>query len=63
MWKIPHCLENLLRDWVDCQPHAPAALYSPETFYSASGIHFRQRLSKFQSLVRLEELGKLKKSQ
>jgi hypothetical protein len=38
--------------------HAPAALYSPE---KVSGTHFCWRLSKPQSLVRLEGLGKLKK--
>jgi hypothetical protein len=32
----------------------------PQTFFSVSGTHFYQRLSKPKSLVRLEALGKLK---
>jgi hypothetical protein len=45
-----------------CQSQAPAALYSPETFsFSDFGTHFCWRLSRPLGLVRLEELGKLKK--
>jgi hypothetical protein len=33
----------------------------PRNIFSDSGTHFRQRLSKPQGPVRLEELGKLKK--
>jgi hypothetical protein len=42
-------------------PYAPAAPYSAEAFFSASGTHFCQRLSKAQGLVRPEGLDKLKK--
>jgi hypothetical protein len=42
-----------------CQPYAPAALYSPEKYCYPSDTHFFYRLSKHQSLVRLERLGKL----
>jgi hypothetical protein len=46
----------------DCQPYAPAVLYSSEIcfFFSVSNTHFCYRLSKFQGLVWLEGLGKLK---
>jgi hypothetical protein len=40
-------------------PRAPAALYFPETSFSASGTQFYYSLSKTQDLVPPEVLGKL----
>jgi hypothetical protein len=55
MLRIPHCLDNRLTDGgrPRSTPH--------EHYFSASGTHFWQRMSKPQGLVRLEGLVKLKK--
>jgi hypothetical protein len=45
----------------DCQPYAPAALYSQNHYFSAPDTYICWRLSKPRGLVRLEELGKLEK--
>jgi hypothetical protein len=44
----------------DCQPYAPAALFSQKHYFSVSGINFFYRLSEPQGLVRPEGLGRLK---
>jgi hypothetical protein len=62
MLRIPHCLDNRFADGgkVVSLTHRPH--FTPQKlYYSASGTHFCQRLSKPQSLVRPEGLGKLKK--
>jgi hypothetical protein len=61
MLRIPHCLDNRPTDGEIVSLDAPAALCSPETFFSLSGTHFCESLSKPQGLVLLEGLGKLKK--
>jgi hypothetical protein len=63
MLRNPHCLDNLLIDGgkVVSSMHRP--LSTPQKHYfSASGIHFCQRLSKLQGLVWQEGLGTLKNS-
>jgi hypothetical protein len=47
--------------WWDCQPYTPSRALLPRNSFSASGAHFCYTLSKSQSLVRPEGLGKLKK--
>jgi hypothetical protein len=43
-----------------CQPYALAALYSPETFFSASDTHFCYRLSNSPGLEQPEGFDELK---
>jgi hypothetical protein len=54
MLKIPHCLDSRFTD--GDEPHVTAALYSPEFLLFMILV---LRLSKLQSLVRPEGLGKL----
>jgi hypothetical protein len=60
MLGIPHCLDNRLMDGgrVVGPTHRPH--FAPQKHFFVSGIHYCQGLSKPQSLVRLEELGKFK---
>jgi hypothetical protein len=61
MLKIPYCLDNRLIDGGKdvSLTHRPGS--APQKHYfSVSGTHFCQRLSKPQGLVRLEVLGKLR---
>jgi hypothetical protein len=63
MLRIPHCLDNRLTDGgkVVSPTHLP--YFTPQKHYfSASGTHFCQRLSKPLGLVRPEGLGKFKNS-
>jgi hypothetical protein len=62
MLTIPHCLDNRLTDgskvvspmhWLQSTPQ--------KHYFSVSGTHFSQRLSKPQGLVLPEGLGKFKK--
>jgi hypothetical protein len=64
MLRIPHCLYNRFTDGgkVVSPTHRPSST-SQNHYFSASVIHFCQRLNKSQGLVRLEGLGKLKKIQ
>jgi hypothetical protein len=61
MLRIPHCLDNRLIDGrkVVSPTHRPRST-PPKHYFSASGTHFCQRLSKPHSLVRPQGLGKLK---
>jgi hypothetical protein len=62
MLTIPNCLDNRLAEGckvVSPKHRLPSTL---QKHFSASGTHFGQRLSKPQGLVRLEELGELKKT-
>jgi hypothetical protein len=52
------CTPSAYRWRYGCQPYAPAALFSPETFLFCLWYSF---LSETQSLVRREGSGKLKK--
>jgi hypothetical protein len=59
MLRIPHCVDNRLRD--GCKVVSPTHRMrstSQKHYCSASGTHFCARLSETQDLVRLEELGK-----
>jgi hypothetical protein len=63
MLRITQCLDNRLTDGgkVVSPTHRPS--FTPHKHYfSASGTHFRSRLSKPQGLVRPEGLGKLRKN-
>jgi hypothetical protein len=53
--------KSAYRLWWCFQPYEPPTLYSAEILFFASDDNFCYRLSKFQGLLRLEGLGKLKK--
>jgi hypothetical protein len=57
MLRIPHCLDNQLTDGgkVASPTHRPCYTLQKH-YYSASGTHFCQRLSKPQGLVRSSDL-------
>jgi hypothetical protein len=61
MLRILHCLDNRLKDGdkVVSPTHRPRS--TSQKYFTCSGTHFCQRLSKPQVLVRLEGLGKFKK--
>jgi hypothetical protein len=62
MLRIPHCLDNGLTYGGKLVGPTHRPPFTPQKHYlSASDTRFSQRLSKIQSLVRPEELGKLKK--
>jgi hypothetical protein len=60
MLRMPHCLDIWLTDigQVVSPTHWPRPA-SHKHYFSVSGTHSCQRLSKLQRLVRLEGLGKL----
>jgi hypothetical protein len=60
MLRIPHCLDNGLKDRgkIIIPMHWPRS--NPQKHLSTSGIHFC-RLSKPEGLVRPQGLGKLKR--
>jgi hypothetical protein len=61
MLRIPHCLDNQLTEGSKVASTTHQVLSTPQKHnFSASGIHFCQRLRKSQGLLRLEGLGKLK---
>jgi hypothetical protein len=62
MLRIPHCPENRLTDGgkVVNPTHRPRSTLQRH-YFSASGTHFCQRLSKLQGVVRPEGLGELEK--
>jgi hypothetical protein len=60
MLRIPHCLDSQLTDGGKVVSPTHQLYLTPQKHFSASGIHFCQRLSKPQGLVRPEGLGKLK---
>jgi hypothetical protein len=64
MLRIPYCLDNRLADGgeVIILTHRPRST-PQKCYFSASGTHFSQRLSKPKGLVLPEGLGKLKNIQ
>jgi hypothetical protein len=61
MLRIPHFLDNRLTDGDEVVSPTHRQRSTPQKHYfSASGTHFCQRLSKPLGLVRPEGLGKLK---
>jgi hypothetical protein len=62
MLRIPRYLDNRLTDDGKTVSHMSRPRSTPQKYYfSASGTHFCQRLSKPEGLVRPEGSGKLKK--
>jgi hypothetical protein len=61
MLRIPHFLDNGLRDGGKFVSPMDRSRSTPQKHFSASGIHFCSRLSNPHGLVRPEGLGKLKK--
>jgi hypothetical protein len=61
MLRAPHCLDNRLTDGGDVVSLTHRPRSTLQHYFPASAIHFCYRLSKFQGLMQLEKLGKLKK--
>jgi hypothetical protein len=64
MLRIPHCLDNRLIDGgkVISLTHPPHFTLQKHYYFNPSGIHFCQRLSKPQGLVRVRLFCNLKKN-
>jgi hypothetical protein len=63
MLRIPHCVDNRLTDGgkVISPMHPPHFTPQKHYYFNVSGTHFCYRLNKFQGLVLLKGLGKMKK--
>jgi hypothetical protein len=61
MLKTAHCLDNRLTDGGKFVSPTQRPRSTLQKHFSASGIQFRERLSKFQGPVRPEGLDKFKK--